>query len=367
MTPTEIRAAIEAKGSTIADLSETHGLKRHALSSSLTASWRQPKAHKIIARFLSLTLHELWPQHYPPGGYRDGRKDGQRPWAYPPEAFEALLARIETGERYSAITRTPGVPTETALYGYLKRNPTFARRWRRAMGNRPGTRASHYTDAQVTAVIDRVSKGERLTHICREPDQPVATTLLNRRHRDEAVAAAFQDAMSGRSGARLAAARLDGLLDRMRAGQAWSTIKGFAAPGAVIRLRKSDRSFAARFDEARAIGRAALIRAAASRRLSSVEVWSIVESAVRHIPTYARDDIRGDLAIALYEGRVSPEGAKAATRQLMTAWNRQFARRDISMDAEIGVDGDGFTLDTLISDGSFDVGETGIRVRQAVL
>lgn len=367
MTPAEIRAAIEAKGSDLVDLSVAHGLRKNALTTSLTAKRRLPGYQKIIARFLGLSLHQLWPDHYPPEGHRDGRKDGNRPWAYRPEAFERLLARIEAGERYSAIARTPGVPTETALYGYLKRNPEFARRWRRAMGNRPGTRASHYTDAQITAVLDRVAKGERLTDIQREPGQPTSTAILARRHRDPSLNSAFVDAMGCRAGVRTGKDRLEKMLDGMREGKAYSRMKGLVTPTTVIRLRRTDPIFAQRFEEARAAGRIVITRAASSRKVSPTEMWAIVESAVRQIPEYARDDIRGDLAIALYEGRVSPEGARAATRELMTAWNRQFARRDISMDQEMqGYDRDGHTFGALISDGSFDTTGTGIAVRQGL-
>ena len=53
---------------------------------------------------------------------------------------------------------------------------------------------------------------------------------------------------------------------------------------------------------------------------------------------------------ALLSGEVAIAEAQAATRQLVGDWNRQLARRDVSMDAEIG-DG-GFTLAGMIADPS---------------
>lgn len=74
------------------------------------------------------------------------------------------------------------------------------------------------------------------------------------------------------------------------------------------------------------------------------------------------DDIKSDIVLGLLTGEIRPDGAKAAASQAMLTYNRMFGRRDISMDADLG---DGFTLAGIVSDGSFDVGESGIRVATA--
>ncbi|WP_245513289.1 hypothetical protein [Enterovirga rhinocerotis] len=259
--------------------------------------------------------------------------------AHPPAAYEALLARIEAGEIYSRIKRELGVPSENALYPYMRRNPSFSARWRRAMGSRPGTRASHYSDAQVTAVLARVERGERLTDIYREPGQPSDTVILNRRRRDPAIDAAFRDALEGRGGGRVGPARLDRVLDGMREGRAYYSMRDVVTPNTLIRLRRTDPTFAARFDEARQSGRAIVVRQAETRKVSHAEMWAIVEAAVRRVPPYARNDIRADLMVELLEGRVAPEDARAAAGRLEKAWNQMFGRWDLSMDQERGEGG----------------------------
>lgn len=338
------------------------------------------------------------------------------------EVFEGILARVQAGERSRHILSEPGMPNPRYLFEHRKRNPDFARRWAAAQGRRQGARVGK---AEFDRVLIRLRRGERLTAICREPGMPSYEAVMMRRRRDVVFAARFAEAIGRSSRYRVSQAEIDRVRERVALGErivavcaepgmpsynavkgyrkrhpdqeaAWATAMG-SRRGAFVdrqperinaflnaakagtdtgkldrliggksqhRLRRVDPLFAARYDEARTAGRIVIVRAASARKLSPTEAWTVVESAVRHVPPYARDDIRGDLMVALLEGKVAPENARAATRDLVTAWNRQFARRDISMDAEMGEDGDGFTFGALISDGTFDATGTGIRVRE---
>jgi hypothetical protein len=84
---------------------------------------------------------------------------------------------------------------------------------------------------------------------------------------------------------------------------------------------------------------------------------------VRHVWPEARDDVRADLYLALLDGSVSAESAASAVRGLVTAWNRQFARRDISFDQELG-EGESLTFGGLVTSSDSD-GPAGVRIIRA--
>lgn len=56
--------AIRERGATITQLSRDAGFERRTLHTSLYK--RHPRAHAIIARFLKVSRHELWPDWYGP-------------------------------------------------------------------------------------------------------------------------------------------------------------------------------------------------------------------------------------------------------------------------------------------------------------
>lgn len=350
-TAAAIREAIRARGTTIYRLAKAHGFRqKNALAISLVARNRQPKAHRIIADFLGLSLHELWPHWYEPGKYRDTSRDRKTP----ADVFERILERIARGERLAAICREAGQPSGPTIRAYCKANPRFWERWIAAMGRRRGVPVPAAA-AIADEVLERAAAGERVSTM------PLADrhVVARRRRLDPEFAARWRETLSdGRSGARLSRSRAERVLAAVQAGQLPKKQR-VASYHAVMRLRAIDAAFAARFTAARRQAAATAIRSSSTRQLSPAEVWRVVEDAVRNVPFEARDDIRGDLMVALLEGRVAPEAARPAARELMTAWNRQFARRDISMDAEIG---DGLTLAGIVSDGSFDASGTGIRV-----
>ena len=63
-----ISAALKAKGTNLSALSEANGYSRNNLRNALYRSY--PKAEKIIADFLSVPLHELWPDRWTADGQR---------------------------------------------------------------------------------------------------------------------------------------------------------------------------------------------------------------------------------------------------------------------------------------------------------
>jgi Ner family transcriptional regulator len=56
--------AIRERGSTIAQLSRDAGYERRTLHAALYK--RHPRAHAVIAGFLKVSRHELWPHWYGP-------------------------------------------------------------------------------------------------------------------------------------------------------------------------------------------------------------------------------------------------------------------------------------------------------------
>ena len=60
----DIQAEIRKRGTTIAQLSRDHGLDHGTLQSVFYK--RYPKGQAIVADFLGLTRHELWPHWYGP-------------------------------------------------------------------------------------------------------------------------------------------------------------------------------------------------------------------------------------------------------------------------------------------------------------
>ncbi len=271
-----------------------------------------------------------------------GRRSGSR---IDPALFEQVLRRVIRGENVVDVCREPGMPCYDAVLKHRRRNRSFAARWDDAVG-----RKARIPDHEIEAVLTRLQRGERLTKVCREPGMPGLRTIHKLRQKSPELDKRFGDAMGARRGALVERnpSRLEDYLAAAREGRGSFHLNRLLGHKTLQRLRTMDPSFAARVDEARQAGRAIMASATTARKLSPDEVWRVVESAVRNVPEYARDDIRGDLMMALLEGRVSADQAGSAVRGLVTAWNRQFSRRDISMDAELG-DGDGLTFGGLVA------------------
>jgi Ner family transcriptional regulator len=66
--PEDIKAAIRKKGATLASLGKKRGIDRRIMSIALTLPHRA--AEEIIAEFLQVPAHEIWPSRYHPTGER---------------------------------------------------------------------------------------------------------------------------------------------------------------------------------------------------------------------------------------------------------------------------------------------------------
>lgn len=64
----DIKAAIRKKGETLYSLARKNGLSKHAISVSLITPL--PAAHRAVAAFLGVPVHELWPDWYDESGKR---------------------------------------------------------------------------------------------------------------------------------------------------------------------------------------------------------------------------------------------------------------------------------------------------------
>ena len=366
-----IRAAIQARGKRITDLSREHGLPAGGLSISLTRKQRWPKANLIVAEFIGVSLHELWPHWYPPEGYVDQNKARKTP----AHVFERILDRVARGERLKRICREPGQPTHATFERYRKRTSEFATRFAAALGRRGGVVVKPEIFDQVLA---RLSAGESIVAICGEPGMPTNPVIYDRVRRDPGFAARYKAALGRRIGVKVTSDQVDELVTALKGG-APLTGQRVMSYATVARYRRIDERFAERISglyipnprltaaerAARAAARRDRLapfahREAFVRALRQDEVYAVVEAAVpRGLPPDMRDDVKSDLVVALLTGEVQPAGAAAAARRYMAAWNRTFMHHDRSFDA------DGFGIAGVLADRSFDVGETGIRVAQA--
>lgn len=366
-----IRAAINARGRRITDLSVEHGLPAGGLSLSLTRKQRWPKANIIVADFLGVTLHELWPHWYPPEGYVDQNEARKTR----PEVFERILERVSRGERLKRICREPGQPTYVTFDGYRRRTPEFAKRFAAALGRRGGVAV---VDGVFERILSRVAAGEGIAAICAEPGMPTYPVINDRVHRDPVFASRYRVALGRRPGVKVTSSQVDELVTVLKRG---GTLTGqrVMSYASIAKLRRRDESFARRINglyvpnprltdaerAARAAARRERLapfahREAMTRALRSDDVYAIAHRAVpRGLEPFMRDDIVSDVVLGILAGEIQPDEARAAARRFSA---RYFDGRNRSMDADLG---DGMTLAGIVSDGSFDVGETGIRVATA--
>lgn len=70
--PEDIKAAIRKRGVTVGSLGAPHGLTASAMRMALTTP--VPRADKVIADFLEVPLHALWPDRYDAEGHKIYRK-----------------------------------------------------------------------------------------------------------------------------------------------------------------------------------------------------------------------------------------------------------------------------------------------------
>lgn len=68
--PADIKAAIQKKGQTLSGLALANGLNESACRASL-CRYQSRKADEVIAAFLDVSLHALWPDRYDALGARN--------------------------------------------------------------------------------------------------------------------------------------------------------------------------------------------------------------------------------------------------------------------------------------------------------
>lgn len=357
-SPTDIRAALKERGITFKQLALWNGAHAQNLASCLSWKTRYPKGNQIIADALGVSLHELWPHWYPPEGYRNLTASR----TYPPEAFERILERVAGGEALRVICAEADQPSLQVVSNYRRKHADFDRRVRAAFGRREGVRVR---PEEFDRVLARVAAGEDLLKVCAAPGMPSPPAFYEHTVRDASFGARYSSLQGGRRGRRVTAARKEALLEELRSGihlsraraMCWQTIN---------KHRGLDPTFARHLSliaPVRRSGNAFAHREVFVRALRQDEIYAIAMAAVPSgLPGFMADDIRSDIVVGLLTGTITPETAKKAAREAIREYNAMFSRRDLSMQAEFG---DGLTLAGAISDGSFDAGESGIRVREA--
>ena len=120
---------------------------------------------------------------------------------------QAFLLRVRRGERVIDLARMPDQPGRVTLAAWKRQRPDFAAALAEAVGfsRRARTRRfGRYDEAIADRLILRVSQGERLRDLMREPGLPGRAAIRRWRRREPAFAGAL--AMAVRSGIRRNAA-----------------------------------------------------------------------------------------------------------------------------------------------------------------
>ena len=340
-TPEAIRAAIRARGVSVEGFARRHGLHPKAVANSLRK--RHPKENRIVSAFLGQPMHVLWPSWYA----TDGSSLDRRKHFAAGDAYERILARVAAGEKVDRICAEPGAPSRGAILRHRRRNPDFAARWSKAIGRRSGIALPPDEIADAAEwMIERLAAGGKVEHLA--PHAPLPRRTIERHvMADPEKRERWRAALGQRPGIKISDKRLDAVVSALRSGESYRS-QGIVSASTVWRTKKLDEDFAKRLTNIRS--------------MPQQDVFSLVDAAVpKGLPSFMRDEIRGDVTLQLLAGEISSAGIKNAVREAMRGYNRTFGRRDVSFDADLG---DGFTLAGVVSDGSFDVGESGIRVQQ---
>ncbi|MGA0607737.1 hypothetical protein ACO2Q0_17230 [Phenylobacterium sp. VNQ135] len=113
---------------------------------------------------------------------------------YAKALIDGLLKRIAQGESLAAICREPGMPSRNTVMRWARERPTIRRaidRARAAAGQFGTGGRSTYCPVTAQEIFRRVSEGESLSSVCRDPAMPAMSTVtLWRQRRPD-----FDDAM----------------------------------------------------------------------------------------------------------------------------------------------------------------------------
>jgi hypothetical protein len=113
----------------------------------------------------------------------------------------AICLRVMAGESQVAICAEAGMPSRNSLARWARERPAFGRilARARALGGRLGTGTTSYCPVVAQEIAARVSEGEFLTHVCRDPAMPSVATVNYWRRQNPEFAAAMRVAREGQA------------------------------------------------------------------------------------------------------------------------------------------------------------------------
>ena len=225
---------------------------------------------------------------------------GRSPRSIPPPIdWDGFLDRLRVGESIKQLMSQPGMPCENRLMKEKRNNPAFRAKLDPIMEVRPG--------------------------------RPIPQTVLLQ------VAEALKTGQSVRTMEFLTPSRRSSIYRRRQADPAFATLVRpfwFPTRNPLFRTRshaarKFDRLAPERFKEQ------------FNAALRSDEIYAAVHSATKGLPWEIRDDVAGDLVVAVLDGEVRIDDLPKAVARYRTAHNRMFGGYAPSLDADLG---NGFTL-----------------------
>lgn len=141
-----------------------------------------------------VTRYDVAPSQVEPGPARAKKP----PVAYSARLARSICARVADGESVAAICETPGMPSDRAVSRWLRQYPRFAvlmEKARRAGGVLARSRQLSTYDPIVAAeILERISAGETLVAICRDPGLPAFSSVYRWRRTFPEFAAALKQA-----------------------------------------------------------------------------------------------------------------------------------------------------------------------------
>jgi hypothetical protein len=118
----------------------------------------------------------------PEGAPSDMRPEGVRGYVqFSAKVARAICARVAAGETQAAICADPSMPSRGTLHRWARERPAFAKIFARAraFGNRNlKGQTSTYCPVVAHEIATRLSEGESLTAICRDPAMPSMGTIF---------------------------------------------------------------------------------------------------------------------------------------------------------------------------------------------
>jgi len=105
---------------------------------------------------------------------------------YREDIAQTVCARLEAGESLAAIGRDRAMPAPSTLAKWRRREPAFAARYeaaRAAAGAQRGGRPTDFCPELAAAICARLTEGQAMHMICRQPGMPGQTAVYRWLHR----------------------------------------------------------------------------------------------------------------------------------------------------------------------------------------